>query len=1088
MATEEYIVSLGALIDESAVESINTQIKAMQPRLEKVRITIDEMYFNKQLTNIQNQLNRLFKDSDFGKYLSSNLRTVSQEISKTVSDTERQAKRLTESLRSGFVRYAGIGDGTKDNTLIDEKKIQKAAQTYFNEINQIGNVTTKVFRNADSEIESFTIDVKNAEGIVEQLRYTLHTIEDEEGNITNAWYAFSNAVGSDNNIKLQEQAMREAEKASKALQTLTERNTAAVTNYNNELEITKRKYLDTNASKPITNADSLNSLQSQYDKVTTAINALGNADKTNFTSLKANVEAEIALLKQMVTEFRNAEYAANQLAAKPINVIKENEAQNIKKLKADIQAAGIESQTFLNKVNELSGKLAGVANKQQLGEYLNTFSTIKAEFQALSSEQKSQKKQANDIDNAYKSLKSTIEKIAKLEAQVAGLDPTKNAGQITELQSRINELYTEASERQKEYYAEAKKGGVEFETTLKNIDTAWEKVDQTVASVNAKTQDTQRNLFASIKGDISSGGLGTSIDTVEAKFRNLNVQSNEIEGNITQLKTLLSQMDGSDDIESVTADYEKFKTLLVATTNQVKELQISQRQANAESVLTDSRMRLSSDIDVWLKNNSAAASKFGAKLKEIQSQISTADKTQLRHLRAEFQDVTKQAQIMGVAGKTAMDRFKDSLRTVTSYFSASMLIMRMISSLRNMYNEVLKVDTAMTGLRRVTNLTGEEYEKMYNKMVTSAKEYGSTLSDIIDLTTSWVKLGFNSDMAEKLAEISTMYQHVADIDNSTANKNLVTAYKGFKDTFDDVYNGDTAKAITHIVDTYDKLNNEFAVTAANVGDSMQRSASSLQMAGNTFEESVGMATGITEVIQDAEKAGSTLNILSLRLRGLKGNLEELGEEVDENVESISKMQTHILNLTEGKVNIFGDDGQFKSTYQIMKEISDVWDELDSKAQADLLETVAGKMRANAVGALISNFEQVEKATEAAYNSAGTAVRENEKYMNSMQGKINATKTAWQALANTIMSSDFLKGLIDGGQTFLNIMNGIVKTTGDLPPILAVIAGYLSASKNIGRDKMFSLNSSNMPIVVIVLFGYEQFRCYRLLKYNMVNEI
>ena len=109
-------------------------------------------------------------------------------------------------------------------------------------------------------------------------------------------------------------------------------------------------------------------------------------------------------------------------------------------------------------------------------------------------------------------------------------------------------------------------------------------------------------------------------------------------------------------------------------------------------------------------------------------------------------------------------------------------------------------------------------------------------------------------------------------------------------------------------------------------------------------------------------------------------------------------------------------------------------------------------------------------------------------MNSMQGKIAATQAAWQALSNSFLSSDFLKGLIDGGQTFLNIINDIVKTTGALPPILAVIAGYLSASKNIGRDKMFSLNSSNMPIVVIVLFGYEQFRYYRLLKYNKVNEV
>ena len=106
-----------------------------------------------------------------------------------------------------------------------------------------------------------------------------------------------------------------------------------------------------------------------------------------------------------------------------------------------------------------------------------------------------------------------------------------------------------------------------------------------------------------------------------------------------------------------------------------------------------------------------------------------------------------------------------------------------------------------------------------------------------------------------------------------------------------------------------------------------------------------MITGIIEVTQDPEQAGSTLKILSLRLRGMKGQLEELGEETDENVENISKMQGQILKMTGGKVNIFDGAGEFRSTYEIMKDISEVWDDLNSTAQADLLETIAGKMLA-----------------------------------------------------------------------------------------------------------------------------------------------
>lgn len=75
---------------------------------------------------------------------------------------------------------------------------------------------------------------------------------------------------------------------------------------------------------------------------------------------------------------------------------------------------------------------------------------------------------------------------------------------------------------------------------------------------------------------------------------------------------------------------------------------------------------------------------------------------------------------------------------------------------------------------------------------------------------------------------------------------------------------------------------------------------------------------------------------------MKGELQELGEEVDDNVVSLSKMQTQILNLTKGKVNIFNDDGSFKSTYEIMQGISEIYDDLTETDQADLLEIIAGK--------------------------------------------------------------------------------------------------------------------------------------------------
>ena len=87
---------------------------------------------------------------------------------------------------------------------------------------------------------------------------------------------------------------------------------------------------------------------------------------------------------------------------------------------------------------------------------------------------------------------------------------------------------------------------------------------------------------------------------------------------------------------------------------------------------------------------------------------------------------------------------------------------------------------------------------------------------------------------------------------------------------------------------------------------------------------------------------------------MKGELEELGEEY-ENVQSISKIQTQILNLTKGQVNIFKDDGTFKSTYDILEQISKVYDDLSDTSKASLTEILFGKLRANQGVALISAF-------------------------------------------------------------------------------------------------------------------------------------
>lgn len=172
---------------------------------------------------------------------------------------------------------------------------------------------------------------------------------------------------------------------------------------------------------------------------------------------------------------------------------------------------------------------------------------------------------------------------------------------------------------------------------------------------------------------------------------------------------------------------------------------------------------------------------------------------------------------------------------------------------------------------------------------------------------------------------------------------------------------------------------------------------------------------------------------------MKGALEELGEEY-EDLESVSKIQTHILNLTQGQVDIMNeaDPTKFKDYYDILEDVSKVYDKLDQTTQADLLETLFGKQRGNQGAAILQAFQsgQIQKALDATMDSAGSAYAEQEKWMDSLEAKTKQFEAAFESLSQTILNSNFLKGIVDSGTDAINIIDSIIDKVGILTPLLS----------------------------------------------------
>ena len=184
----------------------------------------------------------------------------------------------------------------------------------------------------------------------------------------------------------------------------------------------------------------------------------------------------------------------------------------------------------------------------------------------------------------------------------------------------------------------------------------------------------------------------------------------------------------------------------------------------------------------------------------------------------------------------------------------------------------------------------------------------------------------------------------------------------------------------------------------------------------------------------------------------------MGEETDGVVESVSKLQSKVKAISG--VDILTDTGAYKDTYTIIKELAEVWDDIgktDPKGQAALLELLAGKNRSNAMAAMLTNIEDLEGAYESALDAEGSAMAENEKQLNSIQGRITLFKNAVQTMWSDALDSSWIKFFVDLGTTVVKAVDSF----GLFKSVLAVVVGYLLAVKKINPVTMFKEVSANI---------------------------
>ena len=269
--------------------------------------------------------------------------------------------------------------------------------------------------------------------------------------------------------------------------------------------------------------------------------------------------------------------------------------------------------------------------------------------------------------------------------------------------------------------------------------------------------------------------------------------------------------------------------------------------------------------------------------------------------------------------------------------------------------------------------------------------------------------------AAKFAETTQILMNVSEFtDVSQATDTLISAVQAF---------GYTAETSMDVVDLLNTIGNNYAISTADLAKSLTKSSASLVAAGGDLAEAAALTATANKIIQDADSVGTALKTTSLRLRGTDVSvLEEEGLDSDGAVTSKSKLQGKVKALSG--VDILTATGEYKSTYEILSQIADVWESMNDMDQAALLELISGKRNSSVIAAILQNPEELKEAFEDANNASGSALKENEKYLDSIQGKIDQFNNAVQTMWSNTLDSDAVKWFVNLGTELVKIIDKI----------------------------------------------------------------
>lgn len=427
-----------------------------------------------------------------------------------------------------------------------------------------------------------------------------------------------------------------------------------------------------------------------------------------------------------------------------------------------------------------------------------------------------------DAVKAYKELIGSAKEYYELSINNSGDDVStyelKILGELTDKWKKAKEA--------KDEYAVDTKGTDASIKTLQEVQSRFTNVGAEVSD-NIRTA-LLKQMSKYEKYDVENKALGEvakRIDNIRKEL--IDIRNNGLD--LTNPADVARVRQIREDLEYVNSNkgLAEFKR---ASETRIKQLQLQIRQ--------------------FQNNNTAMGSEFAKRFEALYEQFNAAQSiAQVDKLKMQFSALEAEVVKAGKTGNSFFTSFVKQLKSANAQLIATYFSLQdFIRYIREAAQTVVQIDSALTELRKVSDASSIRLQENFYKSSETAKELGTTISHVINITSDWARLGYNVDQAEELARITTLFKTVGDnMSADDASSFLVSSLQGFQMATDEA---------EHIIDVYNEVANNFAIDTAGIGEALKRSAASFNAANTSLEKSVALVTATNTVVQDPDSVGT----------------------------------------------------------------------------------------------------------------------------------------------------------------------------------------------------------------------------------------